>query len=71
MNGLHCNPFDQTKYWFKDSMLHNKNGPAIIYPDGRKCWYLNDIKYTYVEWYIETHPQMTKTDKVKLILKKG
>jgi hypothetical protein len=30
------------KYWFKNSKLHRENDkPAIIYNDGRLCWYID------------------------------
>ena len=34
------------RYWQDNGMfLHNENGPAVIYPDGIKLWYLNGTSY--------------------------
>ena len=29
------------KAWFKHNKLHNETGPAAIYPDGKKDYYIN------------------------------
>jgi len=33
---------NKIKYYRVDGKLHREDGPAVIYPDGRKDWYLND-----------------------------
>jgi hypothetical protein len=32
--------------YIKDKKLHNPDGPAVIYPDGKEEYYLNGILYT-------------------------
>jgi hypothetical protein len=36
---------DGDQYWYQDDKLHREDGPTIIvYLDGTKCWYLNNVK---------------------------
>lgn len=37
---------DGTIRHIKDNKLHNAEGPAVVYPDGREEYYLNGILYT-------------------------
>jgi hypothetical protein len=37
---------DGTIRYIKDSKLHNPEGPAVIYSDGKQEYYLNGILYT-------------------------
>lgn len=37
---------DGTVRHIKDNKLHNAEGPAVVYPDGREEYYLNGILYT-------------------------
>jgi hypothetical protein len=37
---------DGTIRYVKGTKLHNPDGPAVIYPDGREEHYLNGILYT-------------------------
>ena len=37
---------DGTIRYIKDSKLHNPEGPAVIYSDGKQEYYLNGISYT-------------------------
>lgn len=37
---------DGTIRYIKDNKLHNPEGPAVIYPDGKEEYYLNGILYT-------------------------
>ena len=30
-------------YYKKDGVFHREDGPAVIYPDGSKSWYLNGV----------------------------
>lgn len=32
------------QFWYKDGSLHNEEGPAVIYPDGTKEYWLNGIE---------------------------
>ena len=40
-----------TKYWYKNGDLHRDDGPAVEYPNGSKDYYLNNIKYSYQQWF--------------------
>ncbi len=39
-NGLEIDKFGN-KYWYKNDLLHRKDGPAIEYADGEKYWWIN------------------------------
>jgi hypothetical protein len=36
--------------WFKNGLLHREVGPAIIWSDGEKEWWLNNEEFTREEW---------------------
>ena len=38
------------KFWFLKDKLHREDGPAIEYADGDKEWWLNNVKYTEIEY---------------------
>lgn len=40
LNGLNITS-QGNKYWYKDSLFHRENGPAIELTDGYKKWYIN------------------------------
>jgi len=42
-----------TKLWYRKKRLHRKDGPAIIYADGSKSWYLNGVCYETKEKYFD------------------
>jgi hypothetical protein len=37
------------KYWKLNNKLHRENGPAKIFPNGIKEYYLDDIYYPNIE----------------------
>ena len=39
------------KVWFKEGRLHREDGPAIEHANGDKVYYLDDVRYSYNEWY--------------------
>ena len=42
------------KYWMKHGMLHRETGPAVIYQNGHRLYYLDGIeveKFEFVERY--------------------
>jgi len=41
---------DGNKFWLVNNKFHQEDGPAIIYPDGSICWYLNGLSYSFEEW---------------------
>ena len=51
--------FDLCIGYYINNSLHNELGPAIIWRDGNKSYYLNDKKYSYEEWL----KQINKKDK--------
>jgi len=42
--------------WFINGKRHREDGPAIEYFDGNpiRCWYLNNITYSFEEWLEKT-----------------
>ena len=60
-----------SKYWFIHGQYHREDGPAIIDSDGRKAWFINGELHSYVEWYLKVNPDMSKADKVKLVMAHG
>lgn len=50
-DGPACEFPNGEKRWYKEGLLHNTNGPAIEFADGTKEYRLNNIKYSYTEWY--------------------
>ena len=30
--------------WYKDDFMHNLNGPAAVFPDGRVAYYINGTR---------------------------
>ena len=60
------------RHWIdSDGKFHREDGPAILWNSGGKRWLLHGKGMTYVEWYISVHPDMSKADKVKLVMKYG
>lgn len=43
-------PNRSIKYFF-NSLLHRTDGPAIIYENNMKCWYLDGYAYHKEEWF--------------------
>lgn len=33
------------QYWYRNGVLHNEDGPAIIQADGRKEWWINGVRH--------------------------
>ena len=38
--------------YYLDGKLHHENGPAVIFPNGKKHWYLND-KELNKDWFLK------------------
>ena len=62
---------DGSKSWYLNGQRHREDGPAIIGSYGTKAWYINGETYNYVDWYLKVNPDMSKKDKVKLVLSHG
>lgn len=41
-------------FWYLNNIRHREDGPAILYPDGYKEWWLNGLKLTENEFEEET-----------------
>lgn len=42
-----CQTFEHgNKAWYLDKMLHRLDGPAVIWNDGTKYWYINGAGYS-------------------------
>lgn len=41
--------FDNVERWYDSSskMIHRKDGPAVIYPNGNQFWFLNNEIYYF------------------------
>lgn len=37
---------DGTIRYIKDGKLHNADGPAVVYPDGKEEYHFNGLQYT-------------------------
>jgi hypothetical protein len=68
------NTLNGLKYWcLKGRIFHRLTGPAIIYSDGNKWYFLNDKIYENVHAWLKDHPNpdlyfdaigLSETDKV-------
>jgi len=58
-----------TKVWRVKNVLHREDGPAVIWINGSKHWYLNNIEYSFEEWLKFT--SISNEEKVFLRLKYG
>ena len=36
--------------WVLNNQVHREDGPAVIYDDGSRYWYLNAVSYTEAEF---------------------
>lgn len=43
-NDLTLRVADDSKFWWKDGLLHRLDGPAIEYANGTKHWFYNGLK---------------------------
>jgi len=34
-----------TQFWYFEGDLHREEGPAIIWPDGKKEWFLDGVRF--------------------------
>lgn len=50
---------DGTMLWFKDNLIHNENGPAVIYKNGDVQWVQNNIVHRIGGPAIETKTSFT------------
>jgi hypothetical protein len=50
--------------------LHREDGPAVIWQDGSKEWFLHDERLTFNDW-LERTPGLTDEEKVMIKLEHG
>lgn len=51
-----------TEYWV-DGKLHREDGPAVIFSDGHKEWWLNDVNVSAIEVF----EKLSEEEKMKVI----
>jgi len=56
---------DGGKDWILNGTPHRENGPAIVYPCGSICWFINGLLYSFEEWC----NKLNKTDEEKIFLR--
>jgi hypothetical protein len=42
-----------SRWWGKNGMLHREDRPCGIFPDGRKCYFLEIQEYTEKDYWLE------------------
>lgn len=51
---------DGAKAWYQNGKLHRTDGPADIYLEGEKFWFLFGTNYSVEEWFEQlTKEQLT------------
>ena len=67
--------YNGDKFWYKDNMLHRKNGPAVELKNGNKVWYQDGQRHRMngpaIElyenfWYIYGEQYSEKEYKIKI-----
>ena len=48
-NGRYIEEFGTVR-WYQNDVLHREDGPACMYHDGTKRWWLGGVKYTEEEF---------------------
>jgi hypothetical protein len=55
------------KHWCeKDLLWHRLNGPAIIWPNGHKQFYLKDQEYKNINQWLNAHPNQDENFKKEM-----
>ncbi len=44
-------------YWFVNGIRHREDGPAVIFSNGSKYWWLNGWSYFQEEWFNVLTPE--------------
>jgi hypothetical protein len=73
-NGSFINDYGHVFWYNNEGELHNETGPAVILHDGMESWYINGLRYSFVNWCLETGqsgeshltPEMNNSVKSKL-----
>jgi len=60
-----------TKYWrLKNGTRHRLDGPAVVYADGSKGWYINDVYVPSTYQYLHVgHTILWTVDVIALVIK--
>jgi len=62
----YCIEYDSGgKDWVVNGKSHREDGPAVIFDNGAKFWYLNHVNYSFEKWCNE----LNKSDEEKIFLK--
>jgi len=52
---------DGTRFWYANGLLHRLIGPAVIYPDGKAEYWVNNIEYA-IDQFLDFHFRSTNID---------
>ena len=58
--------YNGTMIWYRNGKLHRDTGPAIIFNDGTKSYFLKHIEYSFHEWLKLT--SLSEEQKLYLVL---
>jgi hypothetical protein len=50
---------------YENGLCHREDGPAIIFQNGNKCWYLNGKSYTFEEKWNLKVDALRKSNRTK------
>jgi hypothetical protein len=56
-------------FWYQHGEFHRDDGPAIIYANGHKSWWLNNERFTFERWLDEV--DISEEQKVMIKLQYG
>lgn len=70
-----------TKRWFQDGLLHNPDGPALVFTDGHKSWFIKGQRHNaygpavvwptgWKQWYLHgiEYTEKDYTQKVRKLM---
>jgi hypothetical protein len=58
-----------TKIYEIDGKYHREDGPAIEFDDGTRYWFLDDVGYTFEQYFELIKPKMTQKEQILFKLK--
>ena len=61
---LEIDKFGNKRWKNEKGEYHNEDGPAVIYANGTKVWYINGKEYSFNQWldYLLKHNLKTKDE---------
>ena len=60
---IEVNSYGTIRYFNENNKKHRLDGPAVIFTNGDKCWYINGMQY--IEEEFNTHPLVIEYAKSK------